>query len=52
MCQYHERRDATELFAAKLNVLMSRAAVRDLNDSIIMIFFGLFGKSQYEELRE
>lgn len=41
-----------ELFAAKLNALINRAAVRDLYDINNMIFFGLFDESQYEVLRK
>ena len=41
----------SELFAAKLNALMSRAAVRDLYDINNMTRFGLFDESQYDELR-
>lgn len=44
--------DVIELFAAKLNALMNRAAVRDLYDINNMIFYGLFDKSQYEALRK
>jgi len=42
----------SELFAAKLNALMNRAAVRDLYDINNMIRFGLFDESEYEELRK
>ena len=42
----------SELFAAKLNALMNRAAVRDLYDINNMIRFGLFDESKYEELRK
>lgn len=41
-----------ELFAAKLNALINRAAVRDLYDINNMIFFGLFDESQYEMLKK
>lgn len=44
--------NAVELFAAKMNALMNRAAVRDLYDVNNMIYFGLFDKTQYEELRK
>lgn len=42
---------SSELFAAKLNALMNRAAVRDLYDVNNMIRFGLFDESEYDELR-
>ena len=42
----------SELFAAKLNALMNRGAVRDLYDINNMIRFGLFDESEYEELRK
>lgn len=42
----------SELFAAKLNALMNRAAVRDLYDINNMIRFGLFDESEYKELRK
>ncbi len=42
----------SELFAAKLNALMNRAAVRDLYDINNMIRFGLFDESGFEELRK
>lgn len=41
-----------ELFAAKLNALMNRAAVRDLYDISNVIRYGLFDESQYDELRK
>lgn len=41
-----------ELFAAKLNALMNRAAVRDLYDVNNMIHYGLFDESHYRELRK
>jgi len=44
--------DAVELFAAKLNALMSRAAVRDLYDINNMITYGLFDETQYDDLRK
>lgn len=44
--------NAIELFAAKLNALMNRAAVRDLYDINNMIYYGLFDESQYEQLRK
>lgn len=44
--------NAIELFAAKLNALMNRAAVRDLYDINNMIYFGLFDELQYNELRK
>ena len=37
-----------EIFAAKANALMSRAAARDLYDFNNMIYFGLFDESEYE----
>lgn len=37
-----------EIFAAKVNALMSRAAARDLYDFNNMIFYGLFDESEYE----
>ena len=36
-----------EIFAAKINALLSRAAARDLYDTYNMIKFGLFDESQY-----
>lgn len=44
--------NSVELFAAKLNALMNRAAVRDLYDINNMLYFGLFDETQYEELRK
>lgn len=41
-----------EIFAAKVNALMSRAAARDLYDFTNMIYFGLFDESEYELLRK
>lgn len=41
-----------EIFAAKANALMSRAAARDLYDFNNMIYFGLFDESKYELLRK
>lgn len=41
-----------EIFAAKANALMSRAAARDLYDFNNMIYFGLFDESEYELLRK
>lgn len=41
-----------EIFAAKANALMSRAAARDLYDFTNMIYFGLFDGSEYELLRK
>lgn len=41
-----------EIFAAKANALMSRAAARDLYDFNNIIYFGLFDKSEYELLRK
>lgn len=37
-----------EIFAAKVNALMNRAAARDLYDFNNMIFYGLFDESEYE----
>ena len=44
--------DPMEIFAAKANALMSRAAARDLYDFNNMIFYGLFDESEYELLRK
>lgn len=41
-----------ELFAAKINALLSRAAARDLYDTYNMIDMGLFSKDEYEMLRK
>ncbi len=41
-----------EIFAAKANALMSRAAARDLYDFNNMIYFGLFDESEYELFRK
>lgn len=41
-----------ELFAAKINALLSRAAARDLYDTYNMIDIGLFSKDVYELLRK
>lgn len=41
-----------EIFAAKANALISRAAARDLYDFNNMIRFGLFDESEYELLRK
>lgn len=41
-----------EIFAAKTNALMSRAAARDLYDFNNMIFYGLFDESEYELFRK
>ena len=41
-----------EIFAAKANALMSRAAARDLYDFNNMIFYGLFGETEYELFRK
>ena len=40
--------EPVEIFAAKANALMSRAAARDLYDFNNMIYFGLFDESEYE----
>lgn len=41
-----------EIFAAKANALMSRAAARDLYDFSNMIYYGLFEESEYEILKK
>lgn len=41
-----------EIFAAKANALMSRAAARDLYDFNNMLFYGLFDESEYELFRK
>lgn len=41
-----------EIFAAKANALMSRAAARDLYDFNNMIFYGLFDETEYELLKK
>ncbi len=41
-----------EIFAAKVNALMSRAAARDLYDFNNMLFYGLFDESEYELFRK
>lgn len=41
-----------EIFAAKANALMSRAAARDLYDFNNMQYFGLFDKTEYELFRK
>jgi len=41
-----------EIFAAKANALMSRAAARDLYDFNNMEYFGLFGESEQELFRK
>ncbi len=41
-----------EIFAAKANALMSRAAARDLYDFNNMIFYGLFDETEYELFRK
>lgn len=41
-----------ELFAAKINALLSRAAARDLYDTYNMIRAGLFQNEEYELLRK
>lgn len=41
-----------EIFAAKANALMNRAAARDLYDFNNMIYFGLFDESEYELFRK
>lgn len=41
-----------EIFAAKANALMSRAAARDLYDFNNMIYFDLFDEAEYELLRK
>ena len=44
--------EPVEIFAAKANALMSRAAARDLYDFNNMIYFGLFDGLEYELLRK
>lgn len=41
-----------EIFAGKINALLSRAAARDLYDTYNMIRYGLFRKSEYDLLRK
>ena len=41
-----------EIFAGKINALLSRAAARDLYDTYNMIHYGLFRKSEYDLLRK
>ncbi len=41
-----------ELFATKINALLSLAAARDLYDTYNMIDMGLFSKDEYEMLRK
>lgn len=41
-----------EIFASKINALLSRAAARDLYDTYNMIHYGLFDESEYELLRK
>jgi predicted nucleotidyltransferase component of viral defense system len=41
-----------EIFAGKINALLSRAAARDLYDNYIMIRYGLFRKSEFDLLRK
>lgn len=41
-----------EIFAAKANALMSRAAARDLYDFNNMIFYGLFDETEHELFRK
>ena len=44
--------EPVEIFAAKANALMSRAAARDLYDFNNMIYFGLFDESEHELFRK
>lgn len=44
--------ETMEIFAAKANALISRAAARDLYDFNNMLRFGLFDESEYELLRK
>lgn len=44
--------DPIEIFASKINALMSRAAARDLYDVNNMIFNNLFNETQFELLRK
>jgi len=41
-----------EIFASKINALLSRVAARDLYDTHNLIHYGLFDESQYELLRK
>lgn len=41
-----------EIFASKINALMSRAAARDLYDTYNMVHLGLFDESEYDMLRK
>lgn len=41
-----------EIFAGKINALLSRAAARDLYDIYNMIRYGLFRKSEFDLLRK
>ena len=41
-----------EIFASKINALLSRAAARDLYDTYNMIHYGLFDESEYTMLRK
>jgi predicted nucleotidyltransferase component of viral defense system len=41
-----------EIFAGKINALLSRAAARDLYDTYNMIRYGLFSESDYDLLRK
>jgi predicted nucleotidyltransferase component of viral defense system len=41
-----------EIFASKINALMSRAAARDLYDTYNMVHFDLFDESEYAMLRK
>lgn len=41
-----------EIFAAKANALISRAAARDLYDFNNMLYYGLFDESEYEVFRK
>ena len=41
-----------EIFAAKTNALLSRAAARDLYDFNNMLYFGLFDESEYDLFRK
>jgi hypothetical protein len=41
-----------EIFAAKINALLTRTAMRDLYDISNLLKFGLFGETEYDTLRK
>lgn len=47
-----ETLEPIEIFAAKTNALLSRAAARDLYDFNNMLYFGLFDESEYDLFRK